>query len=108
MRHVWKMREIYGRRRRVLLEGLQFEFGERLQPIATQAGLHISALASTAVDDIEHVVHRARDAGIRVEWLGAYSAGPTIQQGIGFGFGGIDEEGIAAGLAVLRKVWPGA
>ena len=53
MRHVWKMREIYGRRRRVLLEGLQFEFGERLQPIATQAGLHISALASTAVDDIE-------------------------------------------------------
>ncbi len=108
MRHVWKMREIYGRRRRVLLESLQFEFGERLQPIATQAGLHISAFAHGVGEDIGNVVHRAREAGTCVEWLGAYSQEPTVQRGMGFGFGGVNEEGIVAGLAALRKLWPDA
>ena len=104
-RHVRKMREIYGMRRRVLLECLQRDFAGWLEPIASDAGLHLTAFANVEQREIERMLERARDKGVRLESLGAYYAGSNARSGIGFGYGGVDEAGIREGLAILRDVW---
>lgn len=104
-RHVRKMREIYGMRRRVLLECLQRDFAGSLEPIASDAGLHLAAFANVEPHEIERMLKRVRDKGVRLESLGAYYAGSSARSGIGFGYGGVDEAGIREGLAILRDVW---
>ncbi|WP_207556982.1 MocR-like pyridoxine biosynthesis transcription factor PdxR [Paraburkholderia acidicola] len=104
-RHVRKMREIYGMRRRVLLECLQRDFSGSLEPIASDAGLHLAAFAKVEQHEIERMLKRVRDKGVRFESLGAYYAGSNARSGIGFGYGGVDEAGIREGLAILRDVW---
>jgi GntR family transcriptional regulator/MocR family aminotransferase len=105
-RHVRKMREIYGARRDVLLEGLRRDFDGLLEPIASDAGLHISTFASSSrKTDLDRIVRRPREQGVRVESLKAYYIGDTGRPGIGFGYGGVDEDGIRAGLAILRNAW---
>jgi GntR family transcriptional regulator/MocR family aminotransferase len=99
------MREIYGARRDALLDGLRRDFDGLLEPITSDAGLHISTFASSPEVDLDRIARRAREQGVRVELLKAYYLGDAARPGIGFGYGGVDEDGIRAGLAILRKVW---
>lgn len=104
-RHVRKMRDVYGARRRVLLEILQRDFDGLLEPIASDAGLHLSAFARLGRRDIDRLLQRTLERGVRFEALAGYSVGAGARSGIGFGYGGVDETGIREGLAVLREVW---
>ena len=104
-RHVRRMRRIYGARRQVLLDGLRAEFSRWLEPVPSVAGLHLAALAKGSVD-IALVAENApgREVGVRsVERFRAGKSGRA--SGLVFGYGALDEQGILAGLARLRRVF---
>jgi GntR family transcriptional regulator/MocR family aminotransferase len=106
-RHVRRMRTVYGARRRVLLDGLRKDFSEWLRPVPAAAGLHLTALADPSVD-IEALVERARkrDVGISSLRRFEFDARGRRPQGLVFGYGALDERGIAEGLARLGKLVP--
>jgi len=105
-RHVRRMRRVYAGRRDALLAGLA-EFGERLTPVPSIAGLHLCALLPRAVD-ADEIVAAARRHDVGVSSLRDYYHGTAARSGIAFGYGTIDERGIVEGLARLRRVMPRA
>jgi len=104
-RHVRRMREVYAARRRVLLDGLHKGFSEWLRPVPAAAGLHLTALAERSLD-IEALVERARERDVGISSLRRFELGTGGKnpQGLAFGYGALDERGIAEGLARLRKL----
>jgi GntR family transcriptional regulator/MocR family aminotransferase len=102
-RHVRKMRQIYGRRREMLLSCLQKDFAGWLRPIAPEAGLHMAALTDTAFDS-DAFVKRAEQSKVGVSSLRPFYAGRPAKSGLVFGYGTIDESAIREGLANLRRL----
>jgi GntR family transcriptional regulator / MocR family aminotransferase len=99
-RHVRKMRNIYGARRQVLLDGLQNGFGEWLTPITSCAGLHLAAIAKSRVN-IESLVTRAREVDVGVYSMRSYLDGRSGPFGLLFGYGSINEASIVIALERL-------
>jgi GntR family transcriptional regulator / MocR family aminotransferase len=107
-RHVRRMRQVYAARRCVLLDGLRAHFSDWLHPVASAAGLHLTALADASVD-LDAFVERARRRDVGVSSLRRFasdSRAKKLQQGLAFGYGALDEKGIAEGLSRLRKLAP--
>jgi GntR family transcriptional regulator/MocR family aminotransferase len=102
-RHVRKMREVYGARRKALLNGLQKDFGRWLTPVPSAAGLHLAALATSSWD-VESLVERARQSGVGIRSLRRFQIGKGGKAGVVFGYGRLNERGIAEGLARLRRL----
>jgi GntR family transcriptional regulator/MocR family aminotransferase len=94
---------VYGARRNALLTGLQKDFGPWLTPVPSAAGLHLAALATRGVD-VESLVERAEQSGVGVRSLRRFEVGRAGRAGIVFGYGTLDERGIAEGLARLRRL----
>src|ERR1700722_6699488 len=103
-RHVRRMRRIYGARREVLLSGLQAEFSRWLEPVPSVAGLHLAALAKGSVD-IPLVAENALRRAVGVRSVERFGSGKSGASGLVFGDGALDEQGILAGLARLRRVF---
>ena len=104
-RHVRRMRRVYGARREVLLSGLREEFGRWLEPVPSVAGLHLAALVKGSVD-VAGVVESARERAVGVYSMERFRVGKGGGvSGLVFGYGGLDEGGIRAGLAQLRRVF---
>lgn len=101
-RHVRHMRPIYAGRRAALLDGLQRELGDWLQPIPSEAGLHLAArirdpaLASKLMPAVLR-------AAAGAESTADYAMTRDIEPAVTFGYGVIDAEDISAALAGLRK-----
>ncbi|MES2106455.1 MAG: PLP-dependent aminotransferase family protein [Pseudomonadota bacterium] len=106
-RHVRKMRQVYHRRRQLLLEALQTGFGGQLQAIPSAAGLHLAALALPQAEDrLRDVVHLARQQGVSVNALSRYCLlKRPAQAGLVFGYGGIDEAAIPPAMLILRAAY---
>ena len=106
-RHVRRMRAVYAARRRVLLDGLRKDFSEWLRPVPSAAGLHLTALAERSLD-IEALVERARKRDVGISSLRRFELDARGRKppGLAFGYGALDERGIAEGLARLRKLVP--
>jgi len=102
-RHVRRMRRIYERRRELLLGGLARDFGRWLEPVASVAGLHVTAWLRGRTD-AEALAARARhsDVGIR-SLAGFYDGAP--RPGLVFGYGATTEAEVGAGLERLRTLW---
>jgi GntR family transcriptional regulator/MocR family aminotransferase len=103
-RHIRRMRSVYSQRRRLLLDGLQRDFGRWLYPIPCFAGLHVAALLRQP-EDAQDVVKRAQERGVGVGSVGRYCLGKPETQGLIFGYGAIGEQAIDGGLSALRHVW---
>jgi GntR family transcriptional regulator/MocR family aminotransferase len=104
-RHVRRMRAIYATRLGLLLTCLRRDFGRWLEPIPSAAGLHVAALAKSALD-CEAIAERARELDVGVYPLGPYYSAGRARQGLLFGYGAIEEREIAEGLSRLRRLWP--
>jgi GntR family transcriptional regulator/MocR family aminotransferase len=99
------MRRIYGARREVLLSGLQAEFSRWLEPVPSVAGLHLTALAKVPMD-LTALVASAREREVGVQPVDRFRLGKGVgTPGLVFGYGALDERGIVAGLARLRRVF---
>jgi GntR family transcriptional regulator/MocR family aminotransferase len=102
-RHVRRMQAVYAARRRALLDGLQRDLGAWLQPIPSEAGLHLAArirepaLAGTIIAQA-----RLHTPGTQSIAEYALAASPP-QPALAFGYGAIDATDIAPALARLRQ-----
>ncbi len=106
-RHIRKMRAIYKRRRDVLKSALRDDFAPWLRPIASNYGMHVTAIAAPEID-VEAVAARATSEGVKLHSLARYHLGTASfknlgRQGLVFGLGAVDEAQIGQGLAVLRR-----
>jgi GntR family transcriptional regulator/MocR family aminotransferase len=101
-RHVRRMRRLYGKRREVLLEGLRSELDPWLDPVPNVAGLHLTALTKGSLDG-KRLEEKAREREVGVLALERFGLGRPGRGGLVFGYGALDEGGIVAGLARLRR-----
>jgi GntR family transcriptional regulator/MocR family aminotransferase len=101
-RHVRHMRPIYAERRAALLGGLHGKLGEWLEPIPSEAGLHLAA--------------RIRDAGLAprimpivlrhvvgAESTADYAMSRDIAPAVTFGYGVIDAADISEAMSALQR-----
>jgi GntR family transcriptional regulator/MocR family aminotransferase len=104
-RHIRKMRAIYAKRREVLTASLLERFGEDIQVLGVNAGMHILISVHLGLEETE-LVERAMRAGIRV-----YPACPSYidtqpsPAEIILGFGQLTEAAIQTGIELLAHAW---
>ncbi|MFC5742679.1 PLP-dependent aminotransferase family protein [Dyella tabacisoli] len=103
VRHVRKMSKVYAERREVLLHAMVKYGGGRLQALASDAGLHLAATLPGTVD-IDALIARAADGGIRLESLHGYAHGSVAPHGLVFGFGMVDVGGIDGAIRRVMEL----
>jgi GntR family transcriptional regulator/MocR family aminotransferase len=99
--HVRKMRDIYRRRRQLLLNFLQTELGEWLDPIPSFYGMHVAAAARTSLD-LDRVAEALAQHHVKIHAFSRYYLGPQTRAGLIFGYGAVDLPEMNRGLHSLR------
>ncbi len=100
--HVRKMRAIYAGRREALLNGLERELGRWLEPIPSEAGLHLAArIRRPGV--ASSLIAKARRLTPGVASHADYAMGPDCPPALTFGYGAIDADEIRPALSRLRR-----
>jgi GntR family transcriptional regulator / MocR family aminotransferase len=102
-RHVSRMRDMYKRRRQLLLESLQDKLGDWLEPIPSFYGMHVAATLTAAVN-LERVADELLEHNVKIHALSRYFLGPQTRAGLVFGYGTVDLPDIRRGVSVLRRV----
>lgn len=102
-RHLRRMRALYAERRRVLVEALAERFGDRLEVLGDQAGLHLVAAFRDPVDD-RRIAEDAAAQGLWAMPLSSCYRGPAQRRGLVLGYGGTETATIAEGVRRLRAV----
>jgi GntR family transcriptional regulator / MocR family aminotransferase len=103
-RHLRKMNRVYRERRDIVCETVEKSFGDHLDLIPGNAGLHVAALAKKAsVEAIASIARQAAGAGIAFQQLASYAVGTQTRAGITIAYGRIPTARIAEGLQRLRK-----
>jgi GntR family transcriptional regulator / MocR family aminotransferase len=102
-RHVRRMRDVYKKRRQLLLSVLDSEFGDWLYPIPSCYGMHIAAVARADLD-LEQVTESLLSHNVKMHTFNRYFFGPSTRAGLIFGYGTVDLLQLRQGLTSLRKV----
>jgi GntR family transcriptional regulator/MocR family aminotransferase len=103
-RHIRKMRQLYGERRKVLIESLQKEFGEMVEVHGAEAGMHLTVTIPGGFSDREIA---AKAAAERL-WLWPLSPtyfGKKPRQGFVLGFGSTPAERIPRAVRHFRVMF---
>ncbi len=99
-RHIRKMRKIYQKKQRVLLDSIDLYLGNRVHVIGQKAGLHL--LLDLKGMDVSLIVEKANSLGVKVYLTEKYWMNqPGSQQPLMLGFGGLNEEEIKTGIQKL-------
>jgi len=101
-RHVRKMRTLYAERHATLLKALQQHLPDRLAPVPSLAGLHLSA-AVRAPDSAARWQAAAAAAGVRIATLAPSARPPLVLNGLVFGYGLIEASDIEPGIRALAQ-----
>ncbi len=101
-RHVRRMRTIYQRRRDALVAALRTH-APQLEPVNSEAGLHLAAFLPPQSDDVA-VVAEGRRRGIFATALSSCYFGPAPRPGLILGFGGASERRIATAARKLGEL----
>jgi GntR family transcriptional regulator/MocR family aminotransferase len=100
-RHVRRMRPVYAARREALLEGLQ-GLQRWLEPIPSEAGLHLAArIREPARKDA--ILAAVRGAAPGAQSIDDYALAPAAWPAVTFGYGVIDAEAIRPAMQQLRR-----
>ncbi len=100
-RHIRKMRQIYRKRRQALLAGLKEHLDEWLEPQPSFYGMHVAALAHTALD-LDRVADALVQRNVMIHTLSRYHLGQPAKAGLVFGYAVTDLTEIDRGLSLLR------
>jgi GntR family transcriptional regulator / MocR family aminotransferase len=106
-RHIRRMREIYRRRRELLVEAVRSELADWLEPIPSFYGLHVAAKARPGVD-LEAAASTLSSQNVRIHTLSRYYAAEPGPAGMVFGYGVADLSEIQTGVERIRKALQGA
>jgi GntR family transcriptional regulator / MocR family aminotransferase len=101
-RHIRRMRILYNERRRVLLEDVHREFGDRADVIGGQAGMHL-CMTLKGISD-RSVATRAAQQNLWLVPLSSSYMGTPPRHGFVLGFGSTSVEDIPRALRKLRSV----
>lgn len=102
-RHARRMRDVYLRRRDVLLAGLERHCRGKLTVHNADAGLHVSAWLPPGISDVD-VVKQLEENGLTATALSTCYAGGAARSGLLLGFGGCDERALERATATLGRI----
>lgn len=103
-RHVRKMNGVYRERRAMISEIIARDFGEHLELVPSEAGIHVAVLARIAsVDRLRSIARRAADRSAAIQLLWPRPFGAQGRTGLMLGYGGIPTSRIKEGLRLLRS-----
>jgi GntR family transcriptional regulator/MocR family aminotransferase len=101
-RHVRRMRPIYSARRDALLEGLHRELDAWMEPIPSEAGLHLAARIRDP-RRMATIMASVRRHTPGAQSTAAYAMHAPHRPAVTFGYGVIDAQAIPAALRSLRR-----
>jgi len=103
-RHVRRMRRIYERRHRRIIEVIAATMAAELEVIPSSVGLHLATRArNMSADQVAEGLRRASALGLEAQSLAQFAADQEPMAGIVLGYGAIGDDQIEPGLAVLRS-----
>jgi GntR family transcriptional regulator/MocR family aminotransferase len=104
-RHLSRVRRRYAERQTALLHAIREELGDlaRLDPAATNAGLHLLVSLDTDLPK-EEIITRAREAGVHLDDAAACYLAPPERPVFTLGYAYLDAGKMREGLRRLRKV----
>jgi GntR family transcriptional regulator / MocR family aminotransferase len=102
--HVRKMRDIYKKRRQLLLRVLEDKLGEWLDPIPSYYGMHVAAVARTPLD-LDRMAERLLPHNVKIHAFSRYYLGPQTRTGLIFGYGAVDLPEMRRGLSALHRLF---
>lgn len=102
-RHLNRMRNIYRRKREVLVDCIS-RYADRFKIIGADAGLHITVEVDNGMTEKE-LVESAADAGVKVYGLSRYCSRERDINRILIGYADITEEEIEEGMELLFRAW---
>jgi GntR family transcriptional regulator / MocR family aminotransferase len=102
-RHIRRMRQLYGQRRKALVNALEKEFASQVQIIGAEAGMYLAVLLPHGVSDRE-VAERAAQEGLWVQPLSPAYLGETRKQGLVLGFGSTPAEEMPKAVRRLKSL----
>jgi GntR family transcriptional regulator/MocR family aminotransferase len=102
-RHIRRMRPMYAQRRRVLVEEIERQLGDRATVTGDAAGMHLTLLLNGAGSD-QSVAAKAAQQSLLLSPLSAMYAGDVAQQGLVLGFGNTTENQIGPAIRQVKKL----
>jgi GntR family transcriptional regulator/MocR family aminotransferase len=100
-RHIRRMGRIYGERHHVLTAAIRASFGDCLDLVPSNTGLHVAAyVRRAAAGHINAIASRASDLGVAVQTFRVEGDSPA---GFMLGYGAIETSQITEGLRRLRR-----
>lgn len=105
-RHIRRMRMLYRERRLVLAKAIQTQMGDWLEVIGAEAGMHLAALLSPGVDDVEISCKAVQKGVCAMPLSSCYSTRPA-RGGLVLGYGGANVYQIHDGVRKLRMILAG-
>lgn len=105
-RHLRKLNRLYLTRRDRILEILERDFADVLEPLPSIAGMHVAALSKAmSFAELDAVLARALEQGVQLHSLSRYPVDRGDRPGLVLGYGAIATEDIAEGLRRLRAAF---
>jgi GntR family transcriptional regulator/MocR family aminotransferase len=101
-RHVRKTRQLYAERCKALTQALKTEFGDEIEILGSEAGMHLVVTLPPGYSDQAAAARAARD-GLWLWPLSAAYIGSHARQGFILGFGGTRAEDMPHQVRRLRK-----
>jgi GntR family transcriptional regulator/MocR family aminotransferase len=102
-RHIRKMRALYQTRRTVLVNSIRREFGNRLDVLGTQAGMHLVVTLPEGICDID-VATAAAKRGLWIRPLSPSYVNGKPRHGFILGFGSVSEDQIPRAVRQMRNL----
>jgi GntR family transcriptional regulator/MocR family aminotransferase len=99
-RHIRRMRMLYAERRTALVEALRENFGDALEVVGAEAGMHLVALLPSGISDVA-IAKKAAAKGISAMPLSICYQKPPDRCGLVLGYGGADFKQICEGARTL-------
>ena len=106
--HLKRMRNLYAERRRMMLAAIEAEFGDTLEIVGDDAGMHVVAFLPPGMSDYE-ISRQSRQNGISVGPLSPCYASQPRRNGLVLGYATLNEQQIqetVAGLKAIITAWP--
>lgn len=103
-RHLNRMRTLYRKKRKTLLDAIKREFGDHAAVRGENAGLHIILEVKDAPSE-EWLTQKALEKGVKVYPASVSYVTPPETHAVLLGFGGLSEKSIADGIKKLKTAW---
>lgn len=102
-RHIRKMRQLYEMRQKILVEECKKELSDYLEIEKADAGMHLVGWLKGNLND-ELISRKAREKGLIVSPISAYSNPRLKRGGLILGYTAFDERRIKDGMKILKEI----